>query len=330
MNGDELKAALQPFIDNVDQIGVSVYAILKSLGDERPQKLDIEAQALSGLKSLFMQSIQEAVNRDDLAVLDLSTSDERTNAIYVYDIDVPAELAVIEAVSASDNFPLLDLAQCQLSDIKVLLIEIGNNIGQIVLYKTMAPVNIFGRANFFLKKDRHRLEQINDEFLRVSAGFQLMRINGVLLVMDLGVIEKSFGFHQVLIREAALGIRAIESISLVENSSVLHELLDEVKYARRFTKVAKGSPVLKAQVPNASIIQFCRSFPKLAGRIRFNKAGDKIVLDTKVSKDLFIKLLMDDFLTSELTNFHYESVAKDSAEVSNSANESPPTTPIAA
>lgn len=330
MNIDELKAALRPFIDNVDEIGVSVYAILKSQGDERPQKLDIEAQALVGLKSLFMQSIREKVDQDELAVLNLSTSDERTNAIYVYDIEVPAELAVIHSVSASDNFPLLDLTQCLLSDIKALVIEIGNNTGQIVLYKTMAPVNIFGRANFFLKKDRHRLEKINEEFLRVSAGFQLMRINEVLLVMDLSVIEKSFGFHQIISREAALGIRTIESISLVENPNVLHELLDEVKYARRFTKVAKASPVLSAQVPNASIIQFCKSFPKLAGRIRFNEAGDKIVLDTKVSKDLFIKLLMDDFLTSELTNFHYESVAKDSAEVDDSTARLPLITPATA
>lgn len=315
MNANELKTALQPFFDNIDEIGVSVYAILKSQDDGEPRKLDIEAQALLGLKSLFMQSLREEIaERDELSVLNLSTSDERTNAIYVYDIEVPSELAAMENVSQSDNFPLLDLAQCDLSDIKALLIEIGNNIGQIVLYKTMAPVNIFGRASFFLKKDRHRLEQINEEFLRVSAGFQLMRINGELLVIDLAAIEKSFGFHEVIIREAALGVRAIESILLIENPDVLYELLDEVKYARRFTKVARSSPVLRAQVPNASIIQFCRSFPKLAGKIRFNDAGDKIVLDTKVSKDLFIKLLMDDFLTSELTNFHYESVAKDIAE----------------
>lgn len=315
MNANELKTALQPFFDNIDEIGVSVYAILKNQDDGEPRKLDIEAQALLGLKSLFMQSLREEIaERDELSVLNLSTSDERTNAIYVYDIEVPSELAAMENISQSDNFPLLDLAQCDLSDIKALLIEIGNNIGQIVLYKTMAPVNIFGRASFFLKKDRHRLEQINEEFLRVSAGFQLMRINGELLVIDLAAIEKSFGFHEVIIREAALGVRAIESILLIENPDVLYELLDEVKYARRFTKVARSSPVLRAQVPNASIIQFCRSFPKLAGKIRFNDAGDKIVLDTKVSKDLFIKLLMDDFLTSELTNFHYESVAKDIAE----------------
>jgi len=315
MNAEELKIGLQRFFDNFNEIGVSVYAVLKG-EDDSPKKLDIEAEALQGLKTLFMQSIrEEIVNKEELSVLNLSTSDERTNAIYLYDIDVPSELAVMDAVRESDNLPLLDLAEFDLSEIKALVIEIGNNTGQIVLYKTMAPVNIFGRSSFFLRKSRHRLEQINDEFLRVSAGFQLMRIDGELLVIDLNAIEKGFGFHEMIVREAALGISAIEAISLIENPDTLRELLDDVKYARRFTKVARASPVLQAGVPNASIIQFCRNFPRLVGRIRFNDAGDRIVLDTKVSKDLFIKLLMDDFLTSELTNYHYESVAKDSAEV---------------
>lgn len=317
MNAEKLKAGLQPFFNNVGEIGVSVYAILKGEGVAAPRKLDIEADALQGLKMLFMQSLREDIaDREELTVLNLSTSDERVDAIYVYDIEIPTELAVMENVVMSDDFPLLNLAECDLTNIKALLIEIGNNIGQIVLYKSIAPVNIFSRASFFLKKNRHRLEQIKDEFLRINAGFQLMRINGELLVMNLSTVEKSFGFHEIITREAALGIASIEAISLVENPQVLHELLDDVKYARRFTKVAKASPVMKARVPNPIIINFCKTFPRLAGKIRFNGTGtgDKIVLDTKVSKDLFIKLLMDDFLTSELTNYHYESVAKDSAE----------------
>lgn len=315
MNAEELKAALQLFYDNYDEIGVSVYAIVKDQNDAGPKKIDIEADSLQGLKSLFIQSLRECITeREDLSVLNLSTSDERVDAIYVYDIDLPPELSSMEGVLESDNLPLLDLADSNLSGIKALLIEIGNNIGQIVLYKTMAPVNIFGRASFFLKKSRHRLEKIDDEFLRVSSGFQMMRVNGELLVIDLGAIERNFGFHEIITREAAAGIASIESMELIQNPEILHELLDDVKYARRFTKVAKSSPVVKAGVSNSSIINFCKTFPRLVGKIRFNDEEDKIVLDTKVSKDLFIKLLMDDFLTSELTHYHYESVAKDSAE----------------
>ncbi len=315
MNEEDLKLALQPFYDNLNELGVSIYAILKDPNSPEPKKVDIEADALDGIKELFIQSLRDSISdREDLSVLNLSTSDERVDAVYVYDIEVPQELTTMESVIATDDLPLLDLNTSGLSNIKALLIEIGNNVGQIVLYKTMASVNVFGRASFFLKKSQHRLEKIDNEFLRLSAGFQLLRINDNLIVMDLGAIEKSFGFHDVIKREAALGINSIEEIQLIENPEVLHELLDDVKYARRFTKIARSSPVLRAGVPNTSIINFCKHFPNLAGRIRFNDAEDKIVLDTKVSKDLFIKLLMDDFLTSELTNFHYASVAKDSID----------------
>ena len=34
------------------------------------------------------------------------------------------------------------------------------------------------------------------------------------------------------------------------------------------------------------------------------------MLDTKKSKETFIKLMNDDLLTSQLTNFDYESLAK--------------------
>lgn len=317
MSADELKTALQAYYDDQANIGVSVYALMKDAENPGPFKLDIEADAEAGLKALFMQSLKDEIfSKEDLSVLALSSADERVNAIYVYDLDIPKELTSLETVIAQDDLPVLDLNEGSLSSIKALLIEIGNDIGQLVLHKAMAPVNIFGRSSFFLRKHESRLEKLNDEFLRVSAGFQMMRINETVLVLNLEALEHNFGFHDVIKREAALGIDAIVSAELLTNPDVLRELVDDVKYARRFTKVAKASPVLKAGVSGESIVQFCKTFPNLVGRIKFNEENNKVILDTKVSKDLFIKVLMDDFLTSELTKFHYASVAKDAVEPS--------------
>ncbi|HBB7571144.1 TPA: DUF4868 domain-containing protein, partial [Escherichia coli] len=95
----------------------------------------------------------------------------------------------------------------------------------------------------------------------------------------------------------------------------IKELIDDVKYARKLTRVAKSSPVILANIENEKIIEFCKIYPVLVNRIRFNEDGTKITLDTKVSKDLFIKVLMDDFLTSQLTQFYYESLAKDALKL---------------
>lgn len=317
MTVEELKAALQAYYNDQANIDVCVYALMKDANNPGPFKMDIEADAQAGIKALFLQSLRDEISsKEELSVLALSSADERVNAIYVYDLDIPEELTSLETVIAQDGLPMLDLNEKRLSSIKALLIEMGNDIGQLVLYKTMAPVNIFGRSSFFLRKHESRLERLDDEFLRVSAGFQMLRINDALLVLNLEALEHNFGFHDVIKKEAALGINAIVSAALVTNPDVLRELVDDVKYARRLTKIAKASPVLKAGISGESIVQFCKKYPHLVGRVRFNGDGNKVMLDTKVSKDLFIKVLMDDFLTSELTRFHYASVAKDAVEPS--------------
>ena len=49
--------------------------------------------------------------------------------------------------------------------------------------------------------------------------------------------------------------------------------------------------------------------------MRYNENQTQFLLDTKVSKDLLIKILNDDLLTSELTKLYYDSLAKDGIKV---------------
>ncbi|MBA4276933.1 Kiwa anti-phage protein KwaB-like domain-containing protein [Flavobacterium sp.] len=68
-------------------------------------------------------------------------------------------------------------------------------------------------------------------------------------------------------------------------------------------------------MPNSQIIDFTKNHPALKGKIKYNTDGSLINLHTKTAKDLFVKLLNDDFLTSELTKLFYDSLAKDGIEI---------------
>lgn len=313
MNKEELNDKLEYFSNNIDQIGVTVYVTLK--GEESPKKLDIDGKDLPAIKNMFVNSFNESIiSEENLQVVPLSTSDERVNVIYEYDIEVPEKLLCLQSVIESDDQDTFDLNNESIYAVTALIIELGDEQTQAVLYKTMAQVNIYGRSSFFLKKSPQRFEELKEDFFRISPNFQFLSIDGSLLVLDLKTLERSFGFHEVIQKEALKGIEAVEKIELVENPETLHELIEDVTTARKLTRVAKGSPVLRANIDNRNIIEFCKIYPSLKGKIRFNEAGDKIQLDTKISKNLFIQLLMDDFLTSELTSFHYTSLAKDEAE----------------
>lgn len=312
MNEEYVKNELQKLYDNFDEISICVYVVIKELKN-KTYKLDIEAKALENLKEIFINSLKKRIT-NETRVLNLSSCDERTEAIYFYDIEIPKDFAVLQYIADNDNIDYLDLSKNNLMNFKTLLIEIGNNEMQVILYKILAPINIYGRKSFFLKKDKTRLEQLDDEFLRLSENFQLMQINSNLFVIDLKSLEKNFGFYEIIKKEATLGIEKIEEMSLVENINVLKEMLDDIKYARQLTKIAKSSPVIKAKIPNENIIRFCRTYKGLKGRIHLNPLENKILLDTKISKELFIKILMDNFLTSELTKFSYETIVKDSLD----------------
>ena len=313
MDKEALNTNLNYFINNSNDMGITVYAVVKD--QENPKKLDIRQEDSSNLKSILLEFLKnEIIDNNALSIMKLSSSDNRKNTLYEYDLEVPAELSSLDSVNTSDGHSMFNFSEDKLENIIALLIEIGNNEQQIVLYKTMARVNIYGRSSFFLKKSNHRFEQIDDDFFRISPNFQLIQVAGSLIVVDLNTIEKFFGFHDIIKREAQAGISAIENMSLLENPEVLHELVEDISFARKLTKIAKSSPVIKAKVPNSRIIAFCKTCPELKDKIRFNDGETKIMLDTKKSKDLFVKMLMDDFLVSELTNYHYTSLAKDEAK----------------
>ncbi|EKY3120956.1 DUF4868 domain-containing protein, partial [Cronobacter turicensis] len=291
MDKKGLDDKLSYYINNKDDVSVIIYAIIKSSTDA--YRMDIEASAQDSLKELFLNSIKNNIIEDnDVSVLPLSSADERNNVIYQYDIDWPDELTSMQSMLGQPGEAVFDFKTQQIEDIRVLLVCIGNADQQIVLYKTMAPVNIFSRTGFFLKKSATRLEEIKDDFFRVSDNFQIIKVEKDLYVVDLKLIEKMFGFHEVIKKEATLGMTAIEGMDIITDIEVIKELIDDIKYARKLTRIAKASPVILANIENEKIIEFCKTYPVLINRIRFNEDGTKIALDTKVSKDLFIKILM--------------------------------------
>ena len=59
------------------------------------------------------------------------------------------------------------------------------------------------------------------------------------------------------------------------------------------------------------VIDFVKTFKPIMHKFRLSQDGTRLKLDTKVSQKLFLSLINDDLLTSELTKLYYEGIAKD-------------------
>lgn len=303
------------FINNPNgELQIIIYANLD--GIDEPRKLDIKGDDLPALKQIFIDGLNYyVINKDDYSVLQLSDADERGKCFYEYDLEVPDELELLENVIGNDNLENFNFNDNNLTSIKSLIVVLADDENEISLYKKLSPIEIIGRGGHILKRANQRFEKFEDHLLRITSKFQVVRVSDEIIITDLNAIEKSFGFHDVITREATLSLDVINQMGLVHNIASLEELVTDVSFARKLTKVAKNSPVIKQNIPNASIILFSKNHPFTKRKMRYSDDGTQFNLDTRVSKDLLIKILNDDLLTSELTKLYYDSLAKDGIEV---------------
>ena len=158
----------------------------------------------------------------------------------------------------------------------------------------------------------NRLKKVESDILRIDFNFQFCLLENVIYVSDIDKMEKICSFHTLITNEARKSIEKISLVDILENVEVLEDELENVTFARKLTRVYKDSKVL-GKVPNKTIVEFTKKHSYFQKNpIKSN--GEKFVLDTKKSKEAFIKLMNDDFLKSELTNYEYESLAKNDTQ----------------
>lgn len=309
MEKTELNDSLQFLIDENDSLEVLVYAILKNIAE--PKKLDIKSDDLPEISKMFVDAVKsQIIDQTKHTILPLSSADERGNCFYLYDLELPEELTNLEKVIIDDDLDTFDFRNNKLEEIDSIIIVLVSGDNEISIYKKVSSVEILGRGGYVLGRANQRLERFNDQLLRISPRFQVIRINGDIIILDLNTIEKSFGFQEVIKREATISLNAIEEMSIVSEMDCLREMIDDISFARKLTKVAKSSPVIKLKISNSDIISFSKKHPSTKN-MKYTDNDTKFDLNTKVSKDLFLKLLNDDLLTSELTKLYYASLAKD-------------------
>lgn len=186
----------------------------------------------------------------------MSTADERGNCFYQYDLELPAELENLKYVIGNDQIENLSLNDYSFADIDSLVVLISDNSHNLTLYKRISPVEVIGRRGYLLYESNSRFKRFEKQLLRISNNFQVIQVYGEIFILDLKSIEKSFGFHDVIRREAKLGIKAIRDKGLVGNIEVLEESIDNVSFARKLTKIARSSPILQNNIPNRDVINF--------------------------------------------------------------------------
>lgn len=313
---------LKKNIENIvsQPISAQVFLLLKQDEQFIAKRADLEnGKTETEVTKLFNEFIlNKIVNNDELQLCELSTADERTNALYHYDYDeYPEELKLFKEFDINSSISNIDKFNFHKDNINSLygyIIYLGTMENGIVLFKKHYSISLIRRDSFLLgiKKAKKRFELIQgDDILRLNGDAQLMLIDGEIYVLDTKVLEQNIKFSALINKAADETIAAIDVLGLLDDIQVLKDSAEEINFARKLSKVKKTSPIFSLNIPKETIVQFTKTTKELAGRFKYSEDGQAIRLDTKKSKDAFLKLMNDSFLRSELTNQYYETSAKD-------------------
>lgn len=305
--------------------GITMYAIIRRQDEEIIRSINIadeqdtEDNTAQELLNGFIETINNKFSsyEDDDEIIKLSAADERKNGLYYYDLEeLPREMdALMKVSNTKTDIETFNFQIDSLESISAFVIVVGNAEENIVMYKQQYPISLLKRDRYMLTPILHknRLKKFDQDILRVDFNYQFFLWKDVIYISDIEKMEKICSFHNIIVNEAQKSIQVIEQMDILDNVEVLSDELDNITFARKLTRVYKDSKVL-GKVENAKIIAFSQQHSYFQKNpLKLNESKDKFLLDTKKSKNTFIKLLNDDLLTSELTSNDYEALAKNNA-----------------
>jgi hypothetical protein len=314
MNINQLKRELEDFLAQ-EHLSASIYFLKK---DDQLRLADIDDDVMPELKNLYVENLEKVViDKEDVSTMPLSEADERKNVIFEYDFDEDIlPMSSMTNISNPDGISRFRFSDDELNEIDAIICKIANSQKGMYFFSRFYNMNLIKRGNVIsFIKSATRFEKFDSEVLRISGKFDIFRLNNKDYILNYDTIESHYGFGKLISTKASEYAAQIHSLNLISNMEKFNSLI-ETKHsiARKLVKVARSSPVLLLDIPNDKIVEFAKSHSLLKKEFKYSN-DDKIIINSQKHCNLFLKLLDDDFLRSNLTDLDYDARAKDEVKI---------------
>ncbi len=316
MNKQQLIDALTLYVNGEHEISAVLYFLLKIEDALVLKKVDVSNELQQKITAQFISFVNDKfINNEDLSYLSLSTHDERKNVAYRYDFEqVPEELDFFEEINNLDEIETFNFGEDSLDNLFGHITVVGNEEFKLTTFKKHHPIDFVKRdRRLYVFPSAERFVEMQKDGFIINKGFDLMKVNEDIVVISLKTLEKYFSFDKVLEVESEEFLEVIEASNFIENIQELKEYASTNKSYQRKLISAKSTPVLGMQFNSVSA--FVAGHPKLKNILKLNDSKTAFNLSSANSKKIFIKLLNDDYLNSDLTDLNYTANSKDKIEI---------------
>jgi len=307
---------LRTFINSSINSDTTNAVLFFGTSDKEIFKADVQEEDQKKICKHYTDALNNAfVLNDEIELLNLSQEDERKNVLYEYDFDEYLEVFefISQVVNVEDEIDICPVSSEMISKITDVIILLGKSDSYVILYQKYSPVQLVKKDKMaLLKGNGNRLRILEEDILRLSDKIHLFKAQEKYYIFNITVMEKQLGFSKLITQKATKGLEEIQKKGLVEDISLLEEGVNDLSVAKKIASISLNSPIFEKNVPNHAIFEFVNKHPLLSRKLKLNKDKTKIDISTKIGRKLFLELMNDDFLHSELTKIEYSTKAKNS------------------
>lgn len=275
---------------------------------------NIENQFLDELKDLFIKEIKEVTENQspNFTLENYSSSTKQLDAIFQYDLqdDLRPEMQLMKDVKTiiEPNLFVIN-PENSIDQVNGLYIVIRSANHVISLYKHIFGVDkIYAQKSLFLVHSNEQFVKQQESMLRISPTFQMLCVDDDIIMTDIQKLERIMDLKAVLTNAAAQHIATIVNAKqLVTRSDLLEKVSNEPTMAKKLIHAVTVGKVFLKNISNAMIIAFAQ---KKGAKLNMSYQGNQFDLTNKAEARRFIKLIDDDYLTSELTKEDYDANQK--------------------
>lgn len=275
---------------------------------------NIEDQFLDELKELFIEEIKLVTDNQspNFTLENYSSSTKQLDAIFQYDLqdDLRPEMQLMKDVQAiiEPNLFVIN-PENSIDQVNGLYIVIRSANHVISLYKHIFGVDkIYAQKSWFLVHSNEQFVKQQESMLRISPTFQMLCVDDDIIMTDIQKLERIMDLKEVLTNRAAEHIATIvNQRQLVKDSIQLERVSKEPTMAKKLIHALTEGKVFVHNISNDVIIKFAQ---KKNAKLNMTYQGNQFDLTNKAEARRFIKLIDDDYLTSELTKEDYDANQK--------------------
>ncbi|MBQ4395204.1 MAG: DUF4868 domain-containing protein [Paludibacteraceae bacterium] len=323
MTKETLQAKLDELIAQ-QECGMNLYFILHQQDEYILKKANVRYDAFDPIKEVLRENLiqlRQMMDEPTFAVLNLSGAEDRKNVIYQYDLDEELRpISLMKEVDANlfndgyftaNNNRVFNFDTDNFEDVDAWIASYGVEGNHIIIYRKTFSVNLLKQGrNLFIFKDAEQIDIVKDDIFRIDGKIDFFLLDDTSLIYNISILEKFNDFKDIVQRSARSSIQQIAAVDLVEDIAKLRERAEsDISFARKLIKVTTNALILNV-VDKERIIQFAREHAYLSRKLKVS-ADNKFDLEKKSAQNLFIQLLDDAFLHSELSSNDYLSPGKD-------------------